>query len=146
MAVLAVKYMESVSIYKKEVTDRMATSLVLSFTVDGIHFWPNAPERYKEFGQPHRHLFKVICVVPMPDSSDPDRRQKELWELRSETIDMVYEMFASEGCVKESVIDFGGMSVEGIADAIRIGMGERLGVWPSQIFVGEDWFLGAIVS
>ena len=40
------------------------TELVFSFEVDGLHHWPGAPDRYREFGQPHRHLFKIICFYP----------------------------------------------------------------------------------
>ena len=118
----------------------MSTTLVVNATIDGIHSWPNAPEQYKEFSQPHRHLFKIICFFPMIDSNDPSRRQKELWELRSEVIDEIYDIFASEGCPKESMIDFGTMSCEGIADLIK----DKTGA--SKVFVGEDVNFGAMVS
>jgi len=76
----------------------------------------------------------------MGDSKDPNRRQKELWELRSEMINMVYATFASEGCSKENMINFGPMSCEGIADVIKEGTGA------SKVFVGEEYWLGAIVG
>jgi len=112
----------------------MSTSLIVSFEVDGIHFWPNAPDKYKEFGQPHRHLFKVICVFPTGDSSDPTRRDVELWELRQNVLHYVKERFGKEP------INFGPMSVEGIADVIKNGMGF------DKVLVCEEWFIGAIVS
>ena len=117
----------------------MSTSLVISFEVDGLHFWPNAPEQYKEFGQPHRHLFKFICWYPTMASNDPARREKELFELRNEAFEFLY----SRGfLVKKNCIDFGGMSCEGIADLILNN--RELGF--DKVFCGEDWFMGAIVQ
>ena len=110
------------------------TELVISFEVDGIHFWPNAPEQYKEFSHPHRHLFKVICWYPTGDSDDLIRREREFWELRQQTIAHLHDVFGREP------IDFGPRSCEGISDFLKKEMGF------SRVFCGEDWFLGATVS
>ena len=110
------------------------TELVISFEVDGLHFWPGAPDKYKEFGQLHRHLFKVICFLPMADSDDPNRRQVELWELRQDTIRAVDMGFPNQ----RGITNFGPMSCEGISDTIRKMMGF------SKVFVGEEWFQGVI--
>ena len=112
----------------------MSTSLIVSFEVDGIHFWPNAPDKYKEFGQPHRHLFKFICLLPTSDSIDPARRDVELWELRQDVITSLRSDFGREP------IDFSARSCEGIADYVKMHWGF------SKVFVGEEWFLGALVS
>ena len=113
------------------------TELVVSVTIDGLHFWPNAPEQYKEFGQPHRHLFKIICFYPTGDSSDPNRREKELWELRQETLDFIFNDWEILG---SGAVDFGAMSCEGISDRIKDGMGF------SKVFVGEEFWIGALVT
>lgn len=113
------------------------TELVISCEIDGIHSWPKAPEKYKEFSRPHRHLFKVICWYPIGDSTDPTRREKELWELREQTINFLY----SQGLpVKDNCINFGSMSCEGIADLLK----EKMGF--SKVFVGEEYWLGAVIT
>jgi hypothetical protein len=118
----------------------MGTELIVSCEIDGLHHWPDAPEKYKEFRNPHRHLFKLVGFLPMGSSTDPIRREKELWELRSELIEMIYRIWGTEGCVKEEMLDFGPMSCEGIADVIK----EKMNF--SKVFVGEEYWLGALVS
>ncbi len=113
------------------------TELVVSFEVDGIHSWPAAPSRYSEFRQPHRHLFKFICYYPSNISSEPQRREVEIWELRQTTISYIEEHFLVYGY--GTTIDFGDFSCEGIADFVRTGGGF------SKVFCGEEWFLGALV-
>ena len=125
------------------------TELIISFTVDGIHFWPNAPEQYEEFSHPHRHLFKFICWYPQKDSQDPTRRKTELWKLRQDTIYKIFKLWNNgnaERWAEEaepsafSKINFGPASCEGIAQTIK----DKLGF--SKVFCGEDDFFGAIVS
>jgi len=113
------------------------TELIISLEIDGIHFWPNAPKQYKEFGQPHRHLFKVVAFYPVVDSKDPARRDKELFELRQETVTCLRNINGTYG---KEPIDFGGRSCEGVADYLKKEMGF------SKVFVGEDVNFGAIVS
>jgi len=110
------------------------TELVVSFEVDGLHCWPGAPDKYKEFRQPHRHIFKIICLFPTEDSHDPERRDTELWELRRQAIDSVHTHWGQEP------VNFGGMSCEGIADRLKDLL------FASKVFVGEEYYLGAWVS
>ena len=112
------------------------TELIVSFEVDGRHFWPNAPEKYKEFRQPHRHLFKCICTVLVRDSNDPTRRDIELWELRQTAISIINNELPQE----HGVVDFKEMSCEGVADLLKNKLGAN------KVFVGEDVNFGAIVS
>ena len=114
----------------------MSTELVVGFEVDGLHYWPDAPQKYKEFGQPHRHLFKVVGWYPTGDSQDPTRRDVELWELRQDTIACLDSWYPPLG----GVCNFGPMSCEGIADFLKNKMGF------SRVFVGEEDCLGAMVS
>ena len=116
------------------------TELVISFELDGLHYWPNAPEQYSEFRQPHRHLFKFICWYPTGNSQDPTRREKELWELRQDTITAIREEFLHLLHPRTDLHDFSSMSVEGIADWVK----DKLGF--SKVFVGEDVNFGAVVS
>lgn len=111
------------------------TELVISFTVDGIHFWPNVPEQYSEFGQPHRHLFKIICWYPITVKSTIDR-PIELWELRQNTISWVEHYWKS----KNGIVNFNDMSCEGISSEIKNHCQF------SKVFVGEEDFFGAIIS
>jgi len=110
------------------------TELVISFEVDGLHSWPDAPDKYKEFRQIHRHLFKVICFLPTVESNDPTRREVELWSLRQNVIQFLKSEFGEEP------INFKTMSCEGISDYLK----EHWNF--SSVFVGEEWFLGAMVS
>jgi len=115
----------------------MTTELLVSFEVDGLHFWPDAPSEYSEFGQPHRHLFKFICWKKV-DVRSPQDRPIELWELRQNAITAVVNTFhiamGSDKC------DFQGMSCEGISDWLRVVMSF------DKVFVGEEFWLGAMVS
>lgn len=109
----------------------MGTELVISFEVEGKHYWPEAPELYKEFETPHSHIFKVICFFNTKESDDPTRRELELFALRRQCLQLVTNHYNGM---------FGGMSCEGIADSIK-----QL-VEASRVFVGEDQWFGALVS
>lgn len=113
----------------------MKTELVISFTLEGTHYWPNAPKQYGEFGHVHRHLFKFICWYPETPQSNIDR-PIELWELRQNTILWVTSHWNS----RLGVTDFGPMSVEGIAATIK-----EFSLF-TRVFVGEEDFLGALIS
>ena len=115
------------------------TELVISFEIEGLHYWPNAPVGYKEFGRSHRHLFKVIGWYPTKSSNDPNRREKELFELRNEAFEFLY---SRDYPVRKNCIDFGPMSCEGIADLLLNS--RELGF--SKVFVGEEYWLGALVQ
>ena len=60
-------------------------------------------------------------------------REKELWELRQDAIAYVRRIWGGEP------VDFGGRSCEGIADQLLNMLG------CSRVFVGEEYFLGALV-
>lgn len=109
----------------------MRTELVISFTIDGYHSWPTAPDEFSEFRNIHRHLFKIVCNKMMPESDVPDRRQTELWALRSDTIAHINYLFGNPA-------NFKNMSCEGIADYI-IGLGF------CKVSVCEEENMGAIV-
>lgn len=112
----------------------MKTDLVVSFEIDGLHYWPNAPLRYSEFEHPHRHLFKIVCYFPTRESNDVARREEELWELRRKCITKVMETFAFRDCEQ---CNFEDRSCEGIAqELIHL-------LKATEVFVGEEYWLGA---
>jgi hypothetical protein len=117
------------------------TELVISTEIDGIHCWPDAPDKYKEFKNPHRHLFKIICIISVNWSGSPDRRDKELWELRADVNGLIKKI----GIEKGPIIDFGSKSCEGIADNIKMLLAPEYGD-DVKVFVGEEYWLGALVS
>ena len=117
----------------------MATELVASFEIDGLHHWPEAPSCFSEFRQPHRHLFKFVCFVPTTDPVHGFERSIELWELREGLILRVHGIFGQPG-MQLGVIDFGALSCEGIASKFKED------VFLSKVFVGEEYWLGALVS
>ena len=109
----------------------MTTELVISFEVDGLHFWPDAPEQYKEFGQPHRHLFRFRCWLPTT-AINPSDRIIELFELRQNTLKLIHDTFGDEPC------NFKDYSCEGVAKWLK--------PFFSKVYVGEDDYFGAEVS
>lgn len=111
------------------------TTLVINFEAEGRHFWPNAPKEYSDFGEYHRHVFKFIVWYDIDKSSGSERRDKELFELRREAIIALSEGFP----IDNGVLDFEGMSCEGLADYLK----EKMNF--SRVFCGEDWLLGAEV-
>ena len=111
------------------------TQLIISFELEGRHRWPDAPARYSDFAHTHRHLFKFICWYEIDKSTGPDRRDKELFELRRETI----EVLKMEYGRADFPLEFQDMSCEGIADWLKKEM--RF----SKVFCGESDFFGAIV-
>ena len=116
-------------------TMNMGSELIVSFELDGTHFWPNAPKKYEEFSHPHRHLFKFICWKPVEVKSNVDR-PIELWELRKNTISIIEQVFCKN---ENGVVNFADFSCEGIANYVKDSEGF------SKVFCGEEWFLGAIV-
>lgn len=114
----------------------MTTELVVSFELDGLHAWPEAPDRYKEFRQSHRHLFKFILYFPV-DVESKNERPKELWELRQNCI---YQLGGCFGNDENLVRDFKDWSCEGIAKYCI----ETFGC--IKAFVGEETNLGAWVA
>ena len=115
---------------------QLETELVISFEIEGRHYWPNAPEEYAEFGHPHSHIFKVVCFFRTQKSDAPARREQELFDLRRRCLQMVVGHF---GRFNQPPCSFSDRSCEGIADAIKQLVGA------SRVFVGEDWFFGAVV-
>lgn len=116
----------------------MGTELIISFEIEGLHRWPNAPAEYEEFRNLHKHLFKFICWYPVtinPAKNYADR-PVELYELRQQTIEQVKLLGTTDG----AVTNFGDWSCEGIAQGLML-MNSF-----SKVFVGEEYWLGALVS
>ena len=116
----------------------MSCELIVSFTIDGIHAWPNAPAEYSEFRQSHRHLFKVICYMEV-DAHGYDSRVVELWDLRQQIQVCIINLWHISSM--PYVCDFGSMSCEGIARWILEAMPNL-----TRAFVGEGENFGAQVT
>lgn len=111
-------------------------TLVVSFDLNGIHHWPGAPNEYREFRQPHRHLFKFLFRIPVTGP-----RSVELFNAREFLIESVLAAYPSisGGDLLARGIDFGPSSCEDIAQKMKSLLGAE------KVFVGEDWYLGAEV-
>lgn len=107
--------------------------LVVSFELNGTHYWPNPPKGCEEFEKPHRHLFKFIVVCPESKS-----RSLELFAVRKSLMEWVTRLYPTSS-LEAGGIDFGSSSCEDIATNLKE-------TWKvNKIFVGEEYFLGAIV-
>ena len=112
----------------------MRTELIIGFTVDGFHCWPDAPDKYIEFRTRHRHLFKITCFVPTSEGeyNNPTRREIEFWEHTRTIQEWIKTRFGSPA-------EFSSLSCEGIADTLLRAF------HCTKVFVGEEDNLGAIV-
>jgi len=108
-------------------------NLIISFEVNGVHYWPNAPEEYKEFRMPHRHLFRFVVWVPVSGS-----RSSELFNVRKFLISTVLSLYPDYPSLNGGT-DFGPSSCEEIATKLKAAVGA------SKVFVGEEYWLGAEV-
>ena len=108
-------------------------NLVVSFEVNGVHCWPDAPDKHKEFRSLHRHLFKFIVWAPETKS-----RNMELFMIREALIHWV-EITYPPCHLEAGGVNFGGSSCEDIAAALKKAWNTK------RVFVGEEWFLGAEV-
>ena len=88
----------------------MSTELIVSFEIDGLHFWPNAPKQYEEFSHPHRHLFKIVCFLPVTIKKESDR-PVELWEFRQTVIEWVTKIYGNPA-------QFDVLSCEGLSNLL----------------------------
>lgn len=118
------------------------TELIVGFTIDGYHCWPDSPDKYSEFKQRHRHLFRFICWVPCKVEKESDR-PIELFELRRIALALVtYEI----GKKEFEPVDFKDLSCEGMAQKLKKLLDDHYRVRTSKVFVGEDDNFGAMVS
>src|ERR1035437_4138242 len=109
----------------------MKTRLIIGIEVDGFHRWPDAPDKYIEFRNKHRHLFKIICYIPLENSADPNRRQKELWEERFIINSWINDHYGNPA-------QFNDMSCEGLSELLL----QQFKL--SKCYVFEDTLIGAV--
>ena len=107
--------------------------LVVSFEINGIHHWPDAPDICAEFKNPHRHLFKFIVWAPETKS-----RKMELFLVRESLMKWVRKEYPDCVALEAEGVDFGGSSCEDIATNLKKSWNA------TKVFVGEEWGLGAI--
>jgi len=108
-------------------------NLVVSFELNGVHYWPDAPEECREFREPHRHLFKFVFWLPVTTS-----RSVELFNAREFLIANILTVYPPSDLLAGGA-NFGESSCEMLAEEMKEA------VQAAKVFVGEEWWLGAEV-
>ena len=116
-----------------------SADIFVTFKVEGLHHWPDAPPRRNYLSNPHRHQFgfRVETTVKHDD------REIEFHDLRDGAERMARELGLLSHCL--TLIDFGAMSCEHIArelGAVLARQYERSFV----VTVDEDGECGATVE
>ena len=112
----------------------MSTNLVVKWDAEGIHYWPNAPEEFSVYGQPHEHIFHFEVYLPVNVKSTEDR-PLELLEVRRSLIGKMEDIYGKP-------FDFGPRSCEGIAIELYRLVAVTYGI-KAKTIVMEDNFVGA---
>jgi hypothetical protein len=117
------------------------TDLKVKFTVEGTHCWPDAPDIYNVFKNPHCHTFIFEVVISTKDSDDENRREIELWDIRR-----YIKRTATECGVRnfDGTINYKDMSCEGIAQKLFEKL-KKNSFNVKSVSVCEEDGLGAIV-
>ncbi len=110
--------------------------IIVKFDLEGMHYWPDAPNEYAVLRSPHGHVFHFEAQIPVTAS-----RQIEFLEARRRLMGAMKAFYGSEPC------DFGSMSCEDLAnaliDCVRSCCSYSCGVI-ARVF--EDAFVGAEVQ
>lgn len=100
--------------------------------IDGLHHWPDAPDRRAYLRHPHRHLFHLTATVRV----DGDHREVEFHDLGDELYDLARARSMPYHPDAE-LRDFGTLSCEAIASALARALSQR-GYRPVEVTVSED--------
>tara|TARA_R100001510_G_C7633920_1_gene192403 strand:- start:242 stop:583 length:342 start_codon:yes stop_codon:yes gene_type:complete len=112
----------------------MKTSVVVSFSMEGFHCWPEAKEVFPEVGflsDRHRHQFGFRCYAYVTHSD----RDEEFILMQRRIKKQLRGMFGG------NILEFGRMSCEDIAEYI---LEANLNLYKVEVW--EDWENGAIVE
>ena len=114
----------------------MKYSVVVSFSLEGFHCWPEAKEVFPEVGflsDRHRHMFGFRCYAKVTHTD----RDEEFILMQRKLKKQLRVTFGG------SILEFGRMSCEDIAEWILThSSNENL----YKVEVWEDWENGAIVE
>lgn len=113
-------------------------AIIVSFDIEGVHRWPNAPDKYLLLRNPHSHIFHFDCEIPVTDYD----REFEFLDVRRELIRAIRVSYgSSEPC------DFRSMSCEELCVAVINTISNIYGARPNiAVAVREDAFVGAVVT
>lgn len=89
----------------------MKKTVIIQFSVDGFHRYPNAPKEVEFLSNQHRHTFLIKCGFEVTDSN----REKEIFICRDEIKNYINEcygvpaQFNDMSCemIAEDILDFG---------------------------------------
>lgn len=96
----------------------MASSVIIQFTLEGFHNYPEAPDRVKFLSDRHRHSFEFKAAFNVSH----DNREKEIFLER--------ERVANQIVTKYSIpCEFGSMSCEMIAREILLENKDEGMIW-----------------
>jgi len=109
------------------------TNIVVRFTLEGTHTWPDAPDEYKLLRARHGHNFLFECHIPVTHSD----REMEFLKVRRELVASVRSSFKGEPC------DFRANSCEALAEHVANTIFNKYERWPTKVAVFEDEFVGA---
>ena len=113
----------------------MKCSVVVSFSLEGFHCWPEAKEVFPEVGflsDRHRHMFGFRCYAKVSHTD----RDEEFILMQRKLKKQLRVTFGG------SILEFGRMSCEDIGEWIlnnNPGYLYKVEVW-------EDWENGAIIE
>ena len=114
----------------------MKYSVVVSFSLEGFHCWPEAKEVFPEVGflsDRHRHMFGFRCYAKVSHTD----RDEEFILMQRKLKKQLRVTFGG------NILEFGRMSCEDIAEWILThSSNENL----YKVDVWEDWENGAIVE
>jgi hypothetical protein len=115
----------------------MKYSVVVTFSIEGFHCWPDAKEVFPEvafLSDRHRHMFGFRCYAKVTHTD----RDEEFILLNRKIQKALRNQFSRE---LTSVLEFDGMSCEMIGEWL-------LDQFPAlnKVEVWEDWENGAIIK
>ena len=115
----------------------MKYSVVVTFSIEGFHNWPDAKEVFPEvafLSDRHRHMFGFRCYAEVTHTD----RDKEFILLNREIKCKLQSKFETD---VPNVLEFGAMSCEAIGEFLLKQFPELY-----KVEVWEDWENGAIVE
>jgi len=118
----------------------MGNSIVIKYTIRGIHYWPNAPDKYSYLQNQHRHIFHFEVSVPV-DSED---REIEIIEFKETVKNGIKELFEEDKEIFPPTIDFESYSCESLAQTTFTCVKRLTGKNCDYVKVLEDNENGAI--
>lgn len=107
--------------------------IIVKWDLEGVHYWPDAPNEYVVLRERHGHIFHFEVQIPVSTS-----RQLEFLEVRRALMDATTYHYGGEPC------DFRDSSCEDLASAILDFVEDIYGC-DAVARVFEDLFVGAEV-